>query len=86
MTIACAGVRAQCRQPGGRRLETRNITVTSPLGETTALLRFEINGADLSGELTGKGGSGPIAAQLWPCRVIGAAENLNQPWHVAKTH
>lgn len=57
-------------------METWNITITSPMGETTALLRFETNGADLGGEMTGKGGSGPIESGKiegdklsWACRI-----------------
>lgn len=53
-----------------------NITITSPLGETTAKLHIDETGSDLSGEMTGKGGAGPIKAgringdQLsWTCKI-----------------
>lgn len=58
------------------RVENWAITITSPMGKTSAKLRFSQNGTDLSGEMTGKGGSGPIGAgrvegdQLsWSCKI-----------------
>lgn len=57
-------------------METWTITITSPMGETTAQLTFEQTGATLIGEMSGKGGSGPMEKgriegdQLsWSCRI-----------------
>jgi len=36
------------------------ITINSPMGETSAQLQFELTDTSLNGEMTGKGGSGPI--------------------------
>lgn len=58
------------------RVETWTITITSPMGETSARLQFEQSGTGLSGEMSGKGGSGPMEAgriegdQLsWACKI-----------------
>jgi hypothetical protein len=41
-------------------LDTWTITITSPLGVTSAHLQFEETDTGLTGEMTGKGGSGPM--------------------------
>lgn len=41
-------------------MESWTITITSPMGETSARLQFEATDTGLSGEMTGKGGSGPM--------------------------
>lgn len=41
-------------------MDTWTITITSPMGETSAQLRFKEAGAGLIGEMTGKGGAGPM--------------------------
>lgn len=53
-----------------------NITITSPMGETTAQLRFQQTGTALVGEMTGKGGSGPMESGKvdgdilsWSCKI-----------------
>lgn len=58
------------------QLDSWSITITSPMGETTAQLQFEQTGMDLSGEMTGKGGSGPMEAGRidgdklsWNCKI-----------------
>ncbi len=52
------------------------ITITSPMGETNAELQLMQDGQNLTGEMSGKGGSGPIESgrvsgdQLsWTCRI-----------------
>jgi len=57
-------------------LETWTITVTSPMGQTTAALSLDKQGPDLRGEMSGKGGVGPLedgrieGNQLsWTCRI-----------------
>ncbi len=57
-------------------MENWTITVTSPMGQTTAALRLDKQGPDLRGEMSGKGGTGPLedgrieGDQLsWTCRI-----------------
>jgi hypothetical protein len=57
-------------------LDTWTITISSPMGEITAQLRFEQTGTSLIGEMTGKGGSGPmekgrvVGDQIsWSCNI-----------------
>jgi len=57
-------------------LENWTITITSPMGKTSARLQFEQSGSDLIGEMTGKGGSGPMESGRtrgdnlsWTCKI-----------------
>jgi len=57
-------------------LETWTITVTSPMGQTTAALRLDIQDPELRGEMSGKGGTGPLEDRRiegdklsWSCRI-----------------
>lgn len=57
-------------------MESWTITITSPLGETKADLRFEQAGTALTGDMSGKGGSGPMEdgkadgdRLSWTCRI-----------------
>ncbi len=57
-------------------MDNWTITITSPMGETSARLQFEQTGADLNGEMTGKGGSGPMESGrvkddtlTWTCKI-----------------
>lgn len=57
-------------------MDSWTIKITSPMGETSARLQFEQNGADLVGEMTGKGGSGPMESGrikgdtlTWACKI-----------------
>ena len=57
-------------------MQTWAITISSPLGDTRAQLAFEEEGGALVGQMTGKGGDGPMEngrvegdRLSWSCKI-----------------